>query len=164
MSDTNFDGLKLESRSIMDFFYPVFIFCAVYIALFCWLRFYAWLQIDDWAFFNWTAKYNNIFSYVITRAFSESTGRVGYHFLMYPFASLKFENVYWFFPTFTIITYTFAVYFCAATIAQKSSLKTKILITLIITAVTISTLTTLNEILYWLAVFLEHIAFRACLH
>ncbi len=55
MSDTNFDGLKLESRSIMDkdyFFYPVFIFCAVYIALFCWLGFYAWPQIDDWAFFN----------------------------------------------------------------------------------------------------------------
>lgn len=147
------ENIKLNQNGLMDdnrVFYSFFVFCAAFIALFCYIGFYTWPGVDDWSFFKNYINHN-IFEAVKNAYFYNSSGRIANHLFVGFLASFKFENVYGFYPALTIITYALAVYFCASTVSQKSSRKTKILFTLIITAVTLAALMSLNETLYWLS-------------
>ena len=143
------DGKKLELEQNY-IFWPALIFSACYIALFIWLGFYQWPQADDWVFaLNVQRQGQSLFDFV-GNAYMGWSARIVQFTLMWLLLQLPI-NYYGLYVLFSILLYILAAYFLVNTLCYDFKLKLKILLTLIIVAVTLGTMESMNETLYWLA-------------
>lgn len=143
------DGKKLELEQNY-IFWPTLIFSACYIALFIWLGFYQWPQADDWGFaLNVQRQGQSLFEFV-GNAYMGWSARIVQFTLMWLLLQLPI-NYYGLYVLFSILLYILAAYFLVNTLCYDFKLKLKILLTLIIVAVTLGTMKAMNETLYWLA-------------
>lgn len=143
------DGKKLELEQNY-IFWPALIFSTCYIALFIWLGFYQWPQADDWVFaLNVQRQGQSLFDFV-GNAYMGWSARIVQFTLMWLLLQLPI-NYYGLYVLFSILLYILAAYFLVNTLCYDFKLKLKILLTLIIVAVTLGTMEAMNETLYWLA-------------
>ena len=143
------DGKKLELEQNY-IFWPALIFSACYIVLFIWLGFYQWPQADDWLFIrNVKTQGMGLFKFLSFNYMNWSARIVQFIFIWFLLQMpLNFYGVY---VLFTFLFYIAAAYFLVNTLCNDFKFKIKVLLTLIITAVTIATMEAMNETIYWLA-------------
>ena len=139
--------LELEQNYI---FWPALIFSACYVALFIYLGFYGWTQGDDWVFALNVQRHGQSLFEFVGNAYMGSSARIIQFTLMWLLLQLPI-NYYGLYVLFSILLYILAAYFLVSTLCYDFKLKLKILLTLIIVAVTLGTMEATNETLYWLA-------------
>ncbi|MCR5347662.1 MAG: hypothetical protein K6E38_07785 [Fretibacterium sp.] len=127
----------------------LFIFCTIYIFLFCWLGIYACPAADDYNYAGSVSEQG--FWMFQIRSYTHLNGRLLNAFLIALASLLPLQSLYWVFPIITVVSYIFSLCFFLHTFSPEITAKEIIFRSFIGTSCTLAVLPHLNETLYWRA-------------
>ncbi|MCR4817444.1 MAG: hypothetical protein K5841_00630 [Fretibacterium sp.] len=136
-------------KKIFDFKIILFIFCTIYIFLFCWLGIYACPAADDYSYAGSVSE-QGFWTFQI-RSYNQLNGRLFNAFLIAFASLLPLQSLYWVFPIITIVSYIISLCFFLRTLFPEITAKEMIFRSFIGASCTLAVLPHLNETLYWRA-------------